>query len=460
MSLKTFLELRLICIIALLFVSFSSNSLIQFSLGQEPFDFHDQASSFPLNSNDLIVSMESEDVPVGTGDHLNFIITVTDSNSKPINEADIDGKMIYPDGTHQKKFEGKTDENGKFVFPFNIDDNISVGELKTLVNVIVPGFAPRSFSGAFVVVGATDSNTDGEGNNIVQDNVSGGQAPKDAYNFVVAGDYGCDATTRETVNAMKKNNPDLVLALGDLSEVKDPDCFFDLFKPVYEQNKLKIVLGYHDTDSNLDDSSSRFSQYLRHFDLAEPFYSFDYNNIHFLAMSTGKDTLIPYGLGSEQYNFINTDLDRASKNQNIDWIIVYGYRPFYTSPTAHPAPSALDAYPPLFEKYGVDLVITAHNHNYQRTFPLFSDHDGSGNPVIKDKNVNNYNNPGAPIYVTVGTAGGDLYGFAGQAPFVATQYRLTGFLDVNVLKKGTQLKAEFLNNESNYNKDFFTINKS
>ena len=92
---------------------------------------------------------------------------------------------------------------------------------------------------------------------------------------------------------MKKKNPDLVLALGDLSEVKDPDCFFDSFKPVYEQNKLKIVLGYHDTDSNGDDSSSRFSQYLSHFDSAEPFYSFDYKNIHFLAMSTGKDSLIP-----------------------------------------------------------------------------------------------------------------------------------------------------------------------
>ena len=54
-------------------------------------------------------------------------------------------------------------------------------------------------------------------------------APKgtrDAYSFAFAGDYGCDSTTRETVNAMKKKNPDLVLALGDLSEKRDPDCFF------------------------------------------------------------------------------------------------------------------------------------------------------------------------------------------------------------------------------------------
>ena len=67
------------------------------------------------------------------------------------------------------------------------------------------------------------------------------------------------------------------------------------------KDKLKIVLGYHDTDSDGDDSSSRFSQYLSHFDMAEPFYSFDYKNIHFLAMSTGSDSLVPYEEGSQQY---------------------------------------------------------------------------------------------------------------------------------------------------------------
>ena len=191
------------------------------------------------------------------------------------------------------------------------------------------------------MVGASDSSPNGELDNNVQDNVQSPKSTKDAYSFVVAGDYGCDSTTRETANAMKKKNPDLVLALGDLSEVKDPDCFFDLFKPVYEQNKLKIVLGYHDTDSNGDDSSSRFSQYLSHFDLAEPFYSFDYKNIHFVAMSTGLNSIVPYEEETQQYEFIKSDLAQASINDKIDWIIVCGYRPFYTSPTAHPAPVAL-----------------------------------------------------------------------------------------------------------------------
>ena len=114
----------------------------------------------------------------------------------------------------------------------------------------------------------------------------------------------------------------------------------------------------------------------------------------------------------------------------------------------------------MFEKYGVDLVITAHNHNYQRTYPLYSASEDRDSPEIKDKNGNNYNNPGAPIYVTVGTAGAELYEFDGQAPFIAAQTVQSGFLNVEILKDRTQLKAKFLDGRSNSDKDYFTINKT
>ena len=94
-----------------------------------------------------------------------------------------------------------------------------------------------------------------------------------------------------------------------------------MFKSLDEKGKLKIALGFHDMDDG-DDSSSRFSQYLSHFDMVDPFYSFDYKNIHFLVMTTGLDSLIPYGKGSQQYNFVKSDLAQASNKNKIDWIIV------------------------------------------------------------------------------------------------------------------------------------------
>jgi hypothetical protein len=259
---------------------------------------------------------------------------------------------------------------------------------------------------------------------------------------------------------MKKKNPNLVLALGDLSETRDPECFFKMFKTLDEKGKLKIALGFYDM-SDGDDSSSRYNQYLSHFNMLDPFYSFDYKNIHFLVMTTGLDTVVPYGEESQQYEFVKSDLAQASINDKIDWIIVSEYRPFYTSPTAHPGQETLrDLYPELFEKYGVDLVITVHNHNYQRTYPIYSDSKHSNNPEIKDRDSNNYDNPSAPIYVIVGTAGSELHEFFGQAPFVATQLMESGFLHVDILKDGTQLKAKFIDGQGNSDKDYFTIMKT
>mgnify|MGYP003575021085 CR=1 FL=1 len=430
--------------------------------GQEP---EDHEYNHISDKSDLLVSMKPLENSAVKGEDVKFVITVTDSNSQPIAEVKIHGSMTYPDGTHKHTFEGKTDENGKLVFPLTIDKKISLGELTSEVKVMKLDYNPLSLSGNFSVVKVSDASPvenseDDDDDGDLQYGITGTLEDRGVYRLAFAGDYGCDITTRETVTAMEKKNPDLVLALGDLSEVKDPECFFDMVKHIKEKGKLKIALGYHDMEDG-DDSSSRFSQYLSHFSMVDPFYSFDYKNIHFVVMSTGLNSLVPYDEESPQYEFIKADLAQASINEKIDWIIVCGYRPFYTSPTAHPGQDILkDIYPSLFEKYGVDLVITAHNHNYQRTYPIYSTSDDGDGPEIRDNNMNDYNNPDAPIYVTVGTAGDDLHMFRDQAPFIATQLMQPGFLEVEVIKDGTQLNAKFLDGKSISDRDYFTINKT
>ena len=45
-----------------------------------------------------------------------------------------------------------------------------------------------------------------------------------------------------------------------------------------------------------------------------------------------------------------------------------------------------DIYHPIFDKYHVDLMLQAHSHNYQRTYPIkYNDNDAS-HPIISDKN--------------------------------------------------------------------------
>ena len=155
----TFSRRYLSFIITILLIILSTNVLNQSTYSQES---EEHASDIPSNNNDLSVSMEPQENTVAPGDHVNFIITVTDSNSKPVADVKIYGKMIYPDGTHEHTFEGKTDENGKLVFPLTIDNKISLGELKTQIKVTKHGYEPLSLSSAFSVVKASDSSTDND----------------------------------------------------------------------------------------------------------------------------------------------------------------------------------------------------------------------------------------------------------------------------------------------------------
>ena len=410
------------------------------------------------NDTSLLVSILAQKNPIARGDIQNTTITVTDSAKRPITNAEINGKLIYPGNNFEKEFVGKTDYNGKFIYSWTIGKKGDVGPLTVEVDASSQGYQSSFITSSFDVVDSSESSKD---NRALGGNLDL-HIPNSELDFVVAGDYGCDSKTRQTIKDMVEQDTDLAFALGDLSEVKNPNCFFDIISKLDNKDKFKIALGESDTDSNEVRSSSRFSDFVRHFDLESPFYSFDYKNVHFLAMSTGKSAFIPYAPGSAQYEFINDDLSKAANNTNVDWIIVYGYRPLYTSPTIHPSTEILrETYAPLFEKYGVDLVMTSHNHNYQRSYPLVYNVAHSREPIIKDVNASYYSMPGVPIYVVVGTAGNNLYDFRGQAPFMVTQFRETGFLHVNITKAEQNVLTGTFHNvgTGNYD-DRFIIVKS
>ena len=241
------------------------------------------------------------------------------------------------------------------------------------------------------------------------------------FNFVVAGDFSCNKEDKKTVNNMATKKPEIVMTVGDHSYRKSADCWFDTVSP----------------------------------------YSFDYQNVHFLAMATPKNMVIPYMSNSAQYNFVKNDLKSAYENKNIYWIVVSSYRPLYSSNSTHPGKGELqDLYHPLFDKYGVDLVLQGHNHNYQRTYPLGYNIADSHRPIILDKNASVYNSElNGPIFATVGTAGEILHDFTNQQPFVKTQFLRHGFLNLEVTNHGSNMTGTFYDNNGLINEDQFIILK-
>jgi predicted MPP superfamily phosphohydrolase len=291
------------------------------------------------------------------------------------------------------------------------------------------------------------------------------------FNFAAAGDWGCTENTSSTVKNIQNKDPELVLAPGDLSYEETAKCWLNETSPI--SNKLKIAMGNHDYEDKQGDPNLLQTQYKKHFGLSNTYYSFDYHNVHFIAM----DSMLPYTINSPQYSFVRNDLISTSQNPDIKWIIVYFHHPMYTSPTKHPPDSLLrDTYHPLFDLYGVDLVLQGHNHNYQRSYPITYNNNINNNndnynkisninndisfkPTITSTNTNTYNNPTGEIYVTAGTGGESLYDFKNKADFIATQYKVFGFLNVDISYDGTKLVGTFYDNADGSVKDTFTITK-
>nr|CAD7398004.1 unnamed protein product [Timema poppensis] len=148
-------------------------------------------------------------------------------------------------------------------------------------------------------------------------------------------------------------------------------------------------------------------------------YSFDVGPIHFISISTEVYYFLEYGfeLLTRQFNWLKEDLKKATKPSNRalrPWIIVYGHRPMYCSNkniddctmnqtrTRIGTPDIMnDGLEDMFYNHGVDLEIWAHEHSYERLWPIYNYQIYNGS--LREP----YRNPGAPVHVITGSAGCD-----------------------------------------------------
>jgi hypothetical protein len=326
-----------------------------------------------------------------------------------------------------------------------------------------PMFAPVSLLIIVAMVILSTSIIEGGGIAIVENHsVYASPSPSTAtlsgFNFAAAGDWDCDINARNTLNNILDKNPELILGLGDYVYGGDSaDCWLEIVEPI--DDKIKIAIGNHETGAIL-------TELMEHFNLTDQYYSFDYQNVHFTVMSD----YVSDEIGSEQYRFVQNDLAKAATDPNIDWITVSHHKNAYRS-TGHSAISEAygkwkETYHPLFEQYNVDLVLQAHYHTYQRSYPIKYNADTSSNPIITDTNTNTYTNPEGQIFLTVGTGGAFLQNLNGnKAPYLVTaQDKEFGFLNADVTNNNndgtTTLVGTFYSNNGGEITDQFTIAKS
>jgi hypothetical protein len=97
------------------------------------------------------------------------------------------------------------------------------------------------------------------------------------------------------------------------------------------------------------------------------------------APSTGNAPIAPgtsvyihgYSQGA-QTRWLESTLEAASRDRTIDWIIVQMHQDaLSSSKNGNGSDKGIrEAWLPLFDRYGVDLVLCGHDHDYERSWPV------------------------------------------------------------------------------------------
>ena len=279
---------------------------------------------------------------------------------------------------------------------------------------------------------------------------SSSQSQGKDINMVVAGDFYCNDETEDTIENIISVNPELIITTGDhVKDVKTIECWAEMSEPI--KNKIKIAIGNHDVEFK-----KIYKQIVDYHQLDNPYYSHDFQNVHFISLSTEH----PFEEGSKQYEFIKNDLEKTSKTQDIDWIIVHNHKPLYsTRNDMEIAEELRNTYHPLFEKYNVDLVISSHNQYYERTYPLLYNSESDEDPIITSHNSeSNFYNIDGIIFLTVGTGGDELKDIVDKEDYYVIQNdEEYGFLNLKLENNGKTIIGKFHSNEGNVIDNFELI---
>ncbi|MDQ4052083.1 MAG: metallophosphoesterase family protein [Actinomycetota bacterium] len=110
-------------------------------------------------------------------------------------------------------------------------------------------------------------------------------------------------------------------------------------------------------------------------------YSFNVGDVHFVALFAVSDT---GAMDSSEYDWLAADLAVAAAG-GARWIVPYFHVAPFADGFSHPSNEALRGQVgPLFEQYGIDVVLTSHDQSYERTYPLV-DVGGSNAPTTNSR---------------------------------------------------------------------------
>jgi hypothetical protein len=190
-----------------------------------------------------------------------------------------------------------------------------------------------------------------------------GHAQPSFPTLLAAGDIAsCSSEGDEQTAALLDTHRGTVLALGDLAyDDGTLDDFRSCFGPSWGRHKARIrpTPGNHDYHSNL-------SGYFGYFGGAagpagRGYYSFDLGDWHIVSLNSERDT----EAGGAQLRWLRNDLAKTSAR----CVLAFWHRPRWTGGRYADDGRTAGFWDALYTARA-DVVLTAHDHNYQRYAPL------------------------------------------------------------------------------------------
>jgi hypothetical protein len=214
------------------------------------------------------------------------------------------------------------------------------------------------------------------------------------FRFTAFGDQGVGPRAVAVLNTLQRLSPRFHLLAGDLcyadssgqggpGDVFDPqqwDNWLDQNDPVGSQLPWMIAPGNHEMEPGF--ANHGYAGWLSRVaiggtsPLAVPVAStFRYSSVGFVGLDSNDVSYeIPANRGwtrGQQTSWLDSTLAALRADPTIDFIVAYMHASPYSTSNAHGSEGGIrDSWVPLFDKYQVDLVISGHNHCYERTLPL------------------------------------------------------------------------------------------
>jgi len=203
-------------------------------------------------------------------------------------------------------------------------------------------------------------------------------AGSNPFTFLAFGDSGQDnLNQRELARLMLRENPALVLHTGDIAYESGTFEQFQRTYFGYYQDLMKRA-PFFPVPGNHEYYTQNAAPYLAlHSFPADGvpsvdrgrYYSFDWANVHFVALDTNMPLENAVTGRGQMLQWLDSDLGGT----RAYWRIVYFHHPAFPTERHEQGPISSvvrDRLVPILERHRVPIVISGHEHSYQRSFPM------------------------------------------------------------------------------------------